>query len=125
MRRQIWQGLAAGAAVVIGGCSLTGCIQDASCSAAGQSKMNAAVVDVLQAAPGQVGYISTPDCESGSPLSATLTLQISWADLMLKLSDRCEAAGVDATCRLGGNEFDVFFVSEDDADGGVVVQIGG
>lgn len=125
MRKQLRQGLAAGVAVVIGGASLTGCIQDASCSAAGQSRMNAAVVEVLQAAPGQVDYLSTPDCESGSPLSASLTLQISWADLMLALADRCEAAGDDARCRLGGNEFDVFLESEADADGGVFVQIGG
>lgn len=111
-----------GLAVVIVAGSLTGCIQDATCSSAGHSRMNAAIVELLMTSPGQVDYVSTADCESGSPLSGTLTLQISWSELMSRLSDRCRAAADSATCRLGDSEFTVILLSEPDADVGVVIQ---
>ncbi|AQX15618.1 hypothetical protein BCR15_07530 [Tessaracoccus lapidicaptus] len=83
--------------------------------------MNAAIVELLQTSPGQVGYLSTPDCESGDRLSTTLELQISWEELMSRLSDRCRAEGEEAACRLGDEEFTVYLHSE--LESGVEVTI--
>lgn len=121
MRQGMRKSLVVWLVVVFGGGALTGCIQDPTCSPAGRSRMNAAIVELLQTSPGQVGYLSTPDCESGDRLSTTLELQISWEELMSRLSDRCRAEAEEAACRLGGEEFTVYLHSE--LESGVEVTI--
>ena len=84
-----------------------GCSQDPTCSEAGKARLNVAVSEVLQATSGRVIYISTPDCEDGDPLTATLELRKPH-DLARNLAEDCEGDIIALECRFDGAKFQIF-----------------